>query len=228
MDWQEGLLSPAPEYGINLVVDTTFFGRSYGFFCFHDTRRIIWFCEVKTENVATLRHGLYELYEAGYRFKSITTDGKKGFIQAIRKALGGVPVQMCHFHQKMIIRRYLTDKPKSQCGKDLKALMNSLGIIKPDEFINAFYLLKEKHKSTLEMLNHKKEYQHKKLRSAFRSLQENMHLLFTYIDLPQQNIPNTTNHLEGYFAHLKERINIHRGLKLNRKKKAIRCFINSF
>lgn len=228
LDWSEGLVSPVCGDAVNLIIDTTFFGRQYGYFCFHDTQRIIWFCEVKTENVAILRRGLYELWEAGYRFKSITIDGKKGFIQAIRKALGGVPIQMCHFHQKMIVRRYLTNNPKTECGRDLKALMNSLGSMKPEEFINAFYLLKEQHRSTLEKLNEKKQYQHKKLRSAFRSVQENMHMLFTYTDLTEQNIPNTTNHLEGCFAHLKERIKIHRGLKMHRKKKAIRFFMNSF
>ncbi len=228
LDWREGLLVPAPKEAVNLIVDATFFGRTYGFFCFHDTNRIIWFCEIKTEGVTTLRRGLYELYAAGYRFRSITIDGKKGFVQAIRKMLGGVPIQMCHFHQKMIIRRYVTNRPKSLCGQELREFMKSLGGMPPSDFINEFYLLKERHKATLEERNEKKEYQHKKLRSAFKSVQENMHLLLTYTDLPEQNIPKTTNHLEGYFAHLKERINIHRGLKLQRKKKAIRYFINSF
>jgi hypothetical protein len=36
----------------------------------------------------------------------------------IRKLLGNIPIQMCLFHQKAIVRRYITDRPRSRCGKD--------------------------------------------------------------------------------------------------------------
>ena len=125
LDWQEGLLRPSPNHGVNLIIDATFFGRKYGFFCFHDTEKVIWFCEIKTEGVATLRKGIFALLEAGYRFKSITLDGMRGFVQALKKVCSGVPIQLCHFHQKSTIRRYLTDRPKTECGRDLRELMKS-------------------------------------------------------------------------------------------------------
>ena len=80
----------------------------------------------------------------GNGITSVTIDGRRGYINNINKLLGNVPIQMCLFHQRAIVRRYITDKPKSSCGKDLKDLMNIL--CKPEsqqEFIDRFYKLKE-------------------------------------------------------------------------------------
>ena len=34
-------------------------------------------------------------------------------------------------------------------------------------------------------------------------------------------MPNTSNSLDGTFSHLKDKVRIHRGLKMDRKKKLI-------
>lgn len=222
----DGVLYPAPADAVNLILDATFFGRKFGYYCAHDCTRVIYFREIKTESVKHLREALFELLQAGYRFKSVTIDGRTGFYENIRKILGGVPIQMCLFHQKAIVRRYIGDKPKSQCARDLKALMNELCHADVQQFINRFYALKEQHKGFLDARKGGR-FTHSRLRSAFRSVQENLHRLFTYRDFPEQNIPPTTNHLEGYFAHLKEKIFIHRGLKLHRKKNAAKFFFNN-
>lgn len=67
---------------------------------------------------------------------------------------------------------------------------------------------------------------HEKIRVAYKSMLHNMPYLFTYADLPQQNIPTTTNRLEGFFSHLKEKVKIHRGLSKDRKKNAIKFILN--
>ncbi len=227
LSWPEGLLCTPPAHGINLLVDATFFGRDYGYLCFHDTRRIIWFCEIKTEGVRHLRRGLHELIEAGFRFKSITIDGRRGYYQTLRKVLGGAPIQMCLYHQKAIVRRYVTDRPKSACGQELRELMKTLCHARPEEFVENFYRLMQKHQSFLNERNRQKEFKHQSLRAAFKSLQDNMAQLFTGKELPDMAIPPTINHLEGAFSHLKEKINIHRGLCRNRKKNAAKAFFNS-
>lgn len=224
----EGLQYKAPEEAINLLIDATFFGREYGFLCFHDTQKIIYFAEIKTETVRDLRSGLRELKEAKYKIKSVTIDGRRGYYNAIKKILGPVPVQMCLFHQKAIIRRYITDKPKSLCGQDLKRLMENLCKENQQNFIDDFYKLTEIHHGTLNQRNEKGGYTHTSLRSAFRSLQTNMPYIFAYTDAQSLKIPPTINHLEGLFGHLKEKINIHRGLNKSRKKKAIKFFLKFF
>lgn len=213
---------------INLQVDATFFGREYGFLVFHDCKKVIYFKEIKTESVKHFREGIIVLKAANYVIQSVTVDGRRGYINNIRKLLGNIPIQMCLFHQKAIIRRYITDKPRSQCGKALKELMHLL--CKPEQqqdFINKFYFLQEKYRYFLLQKNESGSYKHSALRSAFRSIDQNMIYLFTYTDWKHLNIPSTINRLEGLFGHLKSNIKIHRGLSKNRKKKAIRFLLKN-
>ena len=206
-----------------------FFGREYGFLVFHDCQKVIYFKVIKTESVKHFREGIIALKAANYRILSITIDGRRGYINNIRKLLGNIPIQMCLFHQKAIIRRYVTDRPRSQCGKDLKELMHLL--CKPEshqEFIDQFYKLQEKYRYFLLQRGELGHYKNNALRAAFRSIDSNMLYLFTYTDLKNSNIPPTINHLEGLFSHLKERIKIHRGLDKNRKKKAVRFLLKNW
>jgi len=220
---QEGVSRP-----INLIIDATFFGREYGFLVFHDCSKVIYFKEIRTESVKDFREGINVLKAANYRILSVTIDGRRGYINNIRKLLGDIPIQMCLFHQKAIIRRYITDRPRSSCGKELKELMHHLCKPElPQEFIDKFYLLKEKYLGFLHHRNELGHYKHNALRAAFRSLDSNMPYLFIYSDIKHSTIPPTINHLEGLFSHLKERIKIHRGLNKNRKKKAIKFLLTN-
>jgi len=225
---QEGALDDFTK-PINLQIDATFFGREYGFLVFHDCQKVIYFKEIKTESVKDFREGIIVLKAANYSIQSVTIDGRRGYINNIRKLLGNIPIQMCLFHQKAIIRRYITDRPRSQCGKDLKELMHLL--CKPEQqqnFIDQFYLLQSKYHGFLYQRNELGHYKHNALRAAFKSLDQNMLYLFTYTDIKNSKIPSTINHLEGLFSHLKERIKIHRGLDKNRKKKAVRFLLKNW
>ncbi|MFT5704000.1 MAG: hypothetical protein ACI9TO_001381 [Rickettsiales bacterium] len=51
--------------------------------------------------------------------------------------------------------------------------------------------------------------------------------MFIYSDSKDFDIPPTNNHLEGLFSHLKERVNIHRGMRIDRKKKAIKFLLRN-
>ncbi|MDR1348645.1 MAG: transposase, partial [Prevotellaceae bacterium] len=67
----------------------------------------------------------------------------------------------------------------------------------------------------------------KKLRSARRSIKNNLPYLFVFENFNELNIPNTTNDLEGSFGALKKRLNNHNGLTLERKKKFIDGFLKA-
>lgn len=58
-------------------------------------------------------------------------------------------------------------------------------------------------------------YTHKNLRRAYRSLKGSIDHLFLYLDY--EGLEKDTNGLEGEFSHLKQKINMHRGLARNRK-----------
>ena len=140
---------------------------------------------------------------------------------------------MCHFHQKRIIQRYLTRNPKLSAGIELKRIVDTLSNSDEEKFSNELNnwrlkwneFLKEK---TYDLFNPKKwHYTHRRLRSAYRSLKINLPYLFTYQKYPKLNIPNTTNSLDGSFAHLKEKVTIHRGLRFNIKKKMIKQILEN-
>ncbi|MFM7557142.1 MAG: hypothetical protein ACKO46_01050 [Alphaproteobacteria bacterium] len=213
---------------INLQIDATFFGREFGFLVFHDCQKVIYFKEIKTESIKDFKEGIKAIKQANIGINSITIDGKRGYINNIKKLLGNIPIQMCLFHQKAIIRRYIANNPQSSCGKDLKELMHLL--CKPEfhqEFIDRFYFLKEKYYFYLQQRNELGDYKFKNLRSSFRSIETNLPLLFTYSDFENLKIPSTNNQLEGLFSHIKERIKMHRGLDKNRKKKAVKFLLKN-
>ncbi len=133
---------------------------------------------------------------------------------------------MCHFHQKQIVRRYLTNKPKLEASIELKEIVKTLANTNEEVFseqLNNWYkkwkdFLKEK---TTDSETDKWHFTHKRLRSAYRSLKNNLPYLFTYLKYPELNIPNTTNSLDGYFSSLKNKLNVHRGLTKKRREKVV-------
>ena len=126
----------------------------------------------------------------------------------------------------MIVLRYITRKPKLEAGKELKALV--LLLTQTDEASFRFWMtlwhkkwkdfLSEK---TVDDLTKRWHFTHKRLRSAYRSLESNFPWLFTCQQLPHLCIPNTTNSLEGSFTHIKSKLSVHSGLKIDRKQKLI-------
>jgi len=138
---------------------------------------------------------------------------------------------MCHFHQKMIVRRYLTCQPKLQPAIEFGNIMKLLCFITKPDFekeVGAWYsrwqtFLKER---TINPFTGKWFYTHKRIRSAYRSIKTNMPYLFTYLKYPEMNIPNTTNHLDGSFTHLKTLLRVHRGLKKELKLKIIGDYLD--
>lgn len=144
----------------------------------------------------------------------------------MRNLFSDIPVQMCHFHQKQIIRRHLTNNPKLEASIELKAITNTLTDTDEKTFTNRFFgwcdkwdfFLKER---TTDLFTGKWYYTHKRVRSARRSIKLNLPFLFTYLKYPKLNIPNTTNSLDGSFTNLKQKTNIHRGFTKELRDKII-------
>ncbi len=156
----------------------------------------------------------------------MTIDGRKGYEEAIRDILGPVPIQLCLFHANAIVRRYVGNHPNTDAGKDLLKLVGKIKYIEPENFVACYKNLEFKHRKILSKSLVKHSRTKQKVRIAYRFVDNNMHRVFTFKDFPDLNIPTTTNHLEGLFSHLKEKINIHRGLSKNNKKNAIKFFLS--
>ena len=222
----EPKLAGASQEAINLIVDATFFSRSDGVLVFRANGKNIYWRFIRSETIKEIAAGLDILDNHGYRFSSVTLDGRKGIIKLFEARYPGLPIQLCQFHQVQIIRRYTTNNPKTECGKALKSIMCCLTKTEQTVFQSLVETLQEYYADFLKERNENNQFKHRRLRSAFRSLKTNLPFLFTYKNYPQLTIPNTTNSCDGSFAHWKQKLKIHRGLRKHRRDKMINFLLS--
>jgi len=207
-----------------IVADTTFFSRSEGLVVFREPnlKKIVWWKQTMGEKAEIYQLGKEHLVKNGFSIKAVILDGRIG----IREVFRGIPAQMCHFHQKRIVTKYLTTRPKLPAGQELRMIAKTIPHSNEEKLgkeLNGWFLkwqvfLKQK---TTDQNTGRWFYTHKRIRSAYRSLMTNLPYLYTFQKFPELNIPNTTNSLDGYFNRLKSLINVHRGLSPQRRYRMI-------
>lgn len=205
-------------------MDTCYFGRNYGVMVFRDhyrNRNLSWQF-VGYETLNDYQTGIKDLESKGWKARAIVCDGKRGLFYCF----GSIPIQMCQYHQVAIVKRYVTQNPKLEAGKELKNIVAQLSTSNKNDFkklledwnLKWSEFLREK---TFNPDTQKWHFTHRRIRSAYRSLKTNLPFLFTFQDYPDLNIPNTINSLEGVFSNLKTKTRVHAGLKYHRKVKLI-------
>jgi len=88
----------------------------------NDEKEVVIWKHIEKETKEDYIYLKSELDKLGYIVQSVVLDGKSG----IEKAFKDIPRQMCHFHMRQIIKRYITMNPNLEAGKDLKIIMSSL------------------------------------------------------------------------------------------------------
>jgi hypothetical protein len=221
------VLKVRPSEKVNLLIDGTYFGRDLCLILYRDNN-------IKYTQLYRITDGewyeefvedLTNLLSLGVQIESITCDGHKSLLKAIRKACKHVILQRCVIHVQRMCRIWLTMNPKSLPGIELRRIVSQLHIIKNREDwgywivnLNAWH---ERHQDYLKEksyheLTGRYWFKHKMVRRAFMVLKKAIPNMFHYLDNPR--IPKSTNGLESFFGHLKSHVRIHRGLsKQNRK-----------
>ena len=212
---------------MNLIMDTTYFGRKWGVMVLYDARskRALTVVEVEQETNALYTQAVAALQEKGVLIQSIICDGKSGLLGSFPD----IPVQMCQFHQIKIIVRHLTRKPKSLAAQALRALSLTLTETTRAAFEAALKRWYEQYAAFLNERSVNEEtghshYTYKRLRAAHNSLKRHLPWLFTCECFPDLGIPNTTNLLEGKFSEMKLLLRCHRGLKKESKLRFIKDY----
>ena len=201
---------------INLVFDASHFKREFCLFLFRSNSTNIHYDFQSSEKIIYYELALKEI-EKAYIPLSFTIDGRQGVIQLLENMFPSVPIQLCHFYLVQNISRYMTKRPKTGCGKELRELILELKASSEEKFTKKYNELKERYKEFLKERNESGEFKHKKLRSAFNVIKRQLPYLFTFEKFPDLRIEKTTNLCEGSFGHWKCKVNLHRGISTERR-----------
>ncbi len=216
---------------IHMTVDATYFGKrkegkSWCVVIVRDpySKENIWWKFVNRETTSVYVEMRKDLEFLGYTILSVTGDGFGG----IKQAFYGIPYQMCHVHMERIVKRQITDNPKLEANRVLRAIIKTLG--KTDRYtfvsrLNEFIALYKDFlaERTINLETGKKVFTHRATRSALKSIKHFLPHLFTYENDIQ--IPRTTNSPEGHFRHIKRIVNVHCGLSRSQKEKVLETIL---
>jgi hypothetical protein len=223
-----------PSEKVNLLIDGTYFANKLCLVLYRDNcikytqlYRITdgeWYEEVKED--------LTNLLSLGLQIESITCDGHKSVLKAIRSADKKIVVQRCVVHVQRMCRIWLTSRPQSQAGFELLVIVNKIHHIETRShwgyWVVELIQWNEKHKEFISEKSFNPGtgrywYKHKMVRRSFVVIKRALPNMFHYLDNPR--IPKSTNGIESFFGHLKGHLAIHRGLSKKHFKEYVQWYL---
>lgn len=218
---------------VNLRLDATYF-KKFCLVCYQDHKdgytQLIRFSD--GEHYDEIREDISNLIKLGVQIESVTVDGHKSILKALKDEVPDVIVQRCLVHIQRMCLIWLTRYPKHISGVELRRLVLLLLKIKTENDrlywtiqIKAWY---ERHKEYLSEKTYNQQtgrywYKHKLLRRSYFTINRALPNMFHYLNNP--NIPHTTNGIEGFFSHLKNHLDLHRGLTLEHRINFIKWYV---
>jgi hypothetical protein len=218
---------------VHLRVDATYF-KQFCMLCYQDHddgyTQLIRFTD--GEHYEEIKEDLANLIKLGVRIESVTTDGHKSILKAIKKSIPDVLVQRCLIHIQRMCLLWLTRFPKHPAGVELRQLVLLLMRIKTENdrlyWTTELQLWYARHKEYLQQttINHdtgRYWYTLKLLRRSYFTIKRALPNMFHYLANPA--IPSTTNGIEGFFSHLKNHLDLHRGLTVQHRIDFIKWYV---
>ena len=218
---------------VHLRMDATYFKR-FCLLCYQDHEdgytQLIRFSN--GEHFEEIKEDLNNLIKLGVQIESITTDGHKSILKAIKKSLPDVLAQRCLVHIQRMCLLWLTRFPQHLAGMELRRLVLQLLDIKSDNdrlyWTRQLILWHERHKDYLQEKTYHHQtgrywYTHKLLRRSYLTIKRALPNMFHYLNNPK--IPHTTNGIEGFFSHLKNHLDLHRGLTSEHRVNFIKWYV---
>jgi AraC-like DNA-binding protein len=217
---------------VHLRMDATYF-KQFCLVCYQDHEdgytQLIRFSD--GEHYEEIKEDLNNLIRLGVQIESITTDGHKSILKAIKKAMPDVITQRCLVHIQRMCLLWLTRFPRHQAGQELRHHILLLMRIKSNN--DRIYWTRElekwyqRHKDYLQEKTIQPTgrywYTHKLLRRSYFTIKRALPNMFHYLSNPA--IPSTTNGIEGFFSHLKNHLDLHRGLTVKHRIDFIKWYV---
>jgi transposase-like protein len=220
---------------VHLLIDGTYFENGLCLVLYYDygIQYVQLFRESNNEKYREIKEDLENLKRLGVEVYSVTCDGHRAILKAVLKVYPNAIIQRCLVHVKRQVKSHLSSHPKLQQGKELLTISRQVTRLKTIDA--AHYWLVHFHKwydTNKDFINERSLnettgrwwYRHKNLHLACSHLKGALPYMFCYLNDP--DVPYTTNELEGYFSHLKEKLSLHRGLRFESKKSFIKWYIH--
>jgi len=227
-------LSVYPSEKVNLIIDGTYFRNNLCLILYRDNT--IKFTQLYRltdgEWFEELAEDLSNLLLLGVQIESITCDGHKALLKAIKHVCPDVTLQRCLIHIQRMCRIWLSGNPKNEAGIELRKIISKVHLIKStlerDYWIVSLVKWHETHKEYINQksvnpLTGRYWYTHKMVRRSFMVIRKALPDMFRYLD--NNRIPNSTNGIESFFGHLKGHLNIHRGLSNKHRRQYIQWYL---
>ena len=159
-----------------------------------------------------------KLRQSGLDPRSITVDGHRMVIKAIKEVWPDVLIQRCLYHIKYQGTQWLRLYPKTEAGKSLKKLLSTITKVYTPKgkevFVNSYSEWLLKNRLTIKSLP-KTSVANTDLKRTMALITNALPHMFHYVE--DCNIPSTTNIVEGLFSQIKHHCMRHRGLSIKHK-----------
>jgi hypothetical protein len=219
---------------VHLLIDGSYFSNGLCLVLYfdHDLKYVQLYRETDQERFTEIKEDLLNLKKLGVDVYSVTCDGHKAILKSVQKVFPNAIIQRCLVHIKRQVRNYLSSRPKLEQSASLLKLSNQITSIKTIEdsgkWLVSFY---NWHLQNSDFINQQTQsdntgrywYTHKNLHAAFSLIENAIPNMFNYLD--DNEIPYTTNRIENYFTHLKDKLSVHRGLRFEAKKNFIKWYL---
>jgi hypothetical protein len=220
---------------VHLLIDGTYFENGLCLILYYDydIQYVQLFRETNQEKFREIKEDLLNLKKLGTQVYSVTCDGHKAILKAVVKIFPNAIVQRCVVHVRRQIKSYLGAKPQLDQAKELLYYNRQITRIYTLEqaqqwLVEIYHWYKEYevfiHQKSFNQKTGRTWYTHKHLHKAATHLINAIPHLFSYLN--DEQIPKSTNQIEGYFSHLKEKLTLHRGLRFEAKKSFIKWYLH--
>jgi AraC-like DNA-binding protein len=220
---------------VHLLIDGSYFPNDLCLILYydHDLRYVQLYRHTDQERYKQIKEDLDNLKKLGVDVYSVTCDGHKAILKAISKSYPQAIIQRCLVHVKRQARNYLNEAPLLPAGQELLVISKKITAIKTYDQCGTWLIsMKRWENQYLDFVNEtsfnietkRYWYKHKNLHAAYTLIIKAIPNMFHYLD--DNEIPNTTNRLENYFKHLKEKLTLHSGLRLESKRNFIKWYLH--
>lgn len=221
--------NPKADLSCYPVIDATWFGRENCLLVYwdKDLQKVQWWRYSQRKEAAwEIIEDIDHLKKKKVIFKAVTSDGSPGIKTALNSIYPHIPHQRCLVHLQRMGLAFLTQRPKTLTGWELRDLILKLNTIKTHKkhhlWVKDFYHWCNQYDSFLKQKSYSFEkkywwYTHKALRKTRRMIINALPQMWHYLD--DHKISKDTNGLEGRWSSLKGHFRNHRGLS-KRKREA--------